>query len=75
MSNAAQIIEQRDAGLLTAREARQFLRMIVRQAKFNADYASDNAEYQRWRAERSRAHCALNGGPQLTVINGGLDNG
>lgn len=72
MTNAAQIIEQRDAGLISAGEARATLQHLVKQATWNACYSDSPDSYKRWIAEGVRAQSALNGGPRLTVIIGGL---
>ncbi len=72
MTNAAQIIEQRDAGLISAGEARDLLQHLAKQATWNAAYSDSPDSYKHWTAEAARAQCALNGGPRLTVIIGGL---
>lgn len=59
--HADRIIEQRDAGLISAREARNLLRRLAKQATFNADYSDHPDSYTRWSNESLAAHRALAG--------------
>ena len=72
MSNAADIISQRDAGLISAGEARDLLQHLAKQATWNACYADSPDSYKHWTSQATRAQCALVGRPRLTVISGGL---
>ena len=62
---AKQIIELRDAGLISSREARNSLRRLANQAKFNADYSDTLASYKRWMAESLAARRALSNEPLI----------
>lgn len=55
---ADKIIQQRECGLITTREARRALRRAAKQARFNADYSDSPASYQRWDRE-ARAAAAV----------------
>lgn len=52
---ADKIIAQREAGLISEREARRDLRRLAQQSRFNAQYASTPAEFGRWSMEARRA--------------------
>lgn len=56
---ADRIIEQRDAGLISDREARDGLTNLVNQSLFNANYSDHIDSYKRWIAERNAALRAL----------------
>lgn len=55
---ADKIIAQREAGLISAREARRDLRRLARQSRFNAQHSDTPAEFGRWSAEARRAAAA-----------------
>ena len=56
---ADKIIAQREAQLITKREARQLLRRLANQSKFNADYSDTLDSYNRWQKEAQAATAAL----------------
>ena len=53
------ILAQRDAGLISAREATGLLRRLAKQAQFNADYADHPDSYNRWQNEANAAARAV----------------
>ena len=57
--HADKIIEQREAGLISDREARDGLTTLVNQSLFNANYSDTLPSYKRWIAERNAALRAL----------------
>lgn len=63
---ANKIIEQFDAGLISASEARANLVQLAKQAQFSADYTDHIDSYKRWTAETTAAHDALRKGKQFS---------
>lgn len=61
---ANRITEQRDAGLISASEARTALRRLAKQAQFNADYSDHIDSYKRWTNEAVAAHRAVANVPE-----------
>lgn len=57
--HADRIIEQRKAGLISDREARDGLTNLVNQSLFSANYSDTLQSYKRWIAERNAALRAL----------------
>ena len=43
-----EIIAKRDAGLISAHEARDALKALAKRARFNANYSDSPASYKRW---------------------------
>ena len=58
MNQTQQIIDQREAGLISGREARTALRRLSKQSQFNADYSDSPCSYNRWALEAKRAALA-----------------
>ena len=66
---ADRIIEQHEAGLISAREAHDGLTRLAKQAQFNADYSDHPDSYKRWINESQAARRALASEP---LVFGGL---
>ena len=63
------IIAQRDAGLISSREATGLLRRLAKQAQFNADYADHPDSYKRWQGEARAAARAARDPSRGTVAD------